>query len=705
MSQQVLEAMLCFLRAELSQGPVLLVLEDLHWSDAATVQLVDGVLSELSESALLVVALARPEVKELFPQLWSRWLQEVSLRGLSQKASARLVQEVLGPRASSEVVGRLVEQAAGNALFLEELIRGVAEGRGEETPGTVMAMLQSRLQRLNAGPRRVLLAGAIFGRTFWTGGVRALVDEELSAGELERCLRELVELEVVERQALSRFPGGVEYRFRHELVRDAAYGLVPDGLKSINHRQAGAWLEQAGEQDALVLAGHYHLGQDRQKAVWFFTRAAKRLVERQELQGAQRCLRVALTCEPQGELLVELQALETVTCFWAEDFGRAYELGMRVHPQLRPGSPAWAEVMGATILVGVQGGWSAELLSLRKSLLSTTPEPEAMPAYVQAASFLACRHTWSGQVAEAAEVLERMDEVCSGSARQNGITRGWLYCAHGFFEHYHQARPWRSRSWAEQGTRAFLEVSSRSDMTATQALVALTLAALGEVPRAVEVMREGVANALRAGLAYPLHYVEMHLVMVLVSSPEPAHHEEARQLALRAVETEKVNVARLGTAHMALAQLAQLTGQLAEAEARARTACEVLEGLPPYRVLAHTTLSTVLRTLQRVAEARAEAERGVRAMERMGGAGVLSVGTWLTLAEACFAQQDRSEGERALREALRCLHLRAGDIPEPAARERFLSQVPEHARVQELAREQWGEAAATSWASRTGTSP
>jgi serine/threonine protein kinase/tetratricopeptide (TPR) repeat protein len=701
MGQQVQRAMVSLLRAELSQGPVLLVLEDLHWSDEPTVQLVDKVLGELAESPLLVLALARPEVKELFPQLWPRWLQEVQLRGLSQKASARLVQEALGPRATAPVVARLVEQAAGNALFLEELIRGVAEGRGEEAPGTVLAMLQSRLQRLEAGPRRVLLAGAIFGRTFWASGVKALVEEELPALDVEQCLRQVAELEVVERQRHSRFPGETEYRFRHALVRDAAYSLVPDGLKPISHRQAGAWLEQAGEQDPLVLAEHYQLGQDTQKAAWFFTRAAERLVERQSFHEAQRCLRAALACEPRGQLLAELRAVEVVTSFWAEDFAHAYAVGSQVRPGLRPGSTAWSRVMGALILMGTQG----DLLSLRELFLAATPDAGAMTSYGQSAGFLACMHTWAGQPALAAEVLEHMDREYSGVAELDGITRGWLCCARGFLEHYYQARPWHSWRWAERGTQGFLEVGSVLNTTATQTLEGLTLVGLGEVPRAVEVMHEGLEHARRAGLVYPIHYAQMHLSLVLVSSAEPAHHEEARQLAEQALETERMNLVRLGLAHLTLARLSELQGRLPEAEARARKACEVLKRFVPYRLMAHVTLSTLLRAQQRVVEARAEAERGVETLQQMGGAGVMSVGAWLALAEACFAQEDSGEGEQALREALRCLHLRADDIPEKAARECFLSQVPENARVRELARERWGSAEATSWASRTGTAP
>jgi tetratricopeptide (TPR) repeat protein len=690
MRQQAMRATVCFLRAELAQGPVLLVLEDLHWSDAPTVQLVDEVLSALAESPLVVVALARPEVKELFPRLWPRWLQEVPLRGLSHKASSRLVQEVLGSQTSPSVVARLVELAAGNALFLEELIRGVAEGHGEKTPGTVLAMLQSRLQRLEVGLRRVLLAGSIFGRAFSLGGVKALVDDEMPTEELERCLQQVTDLEVVERQANSHSPEKMEYRFRHALVRDAAYSLVPDKLKPMAHRRAGAYLEQAGEQEPLVLAEHYQLGHDPQKAAWFFTRAAERLVERLDLHGAQRCLKAALACEPKGELLVALRSVEMVTSFWMEDFEHAYAVGSQVRSELRPGSNAWGRVMGALMLMGGQSGRLEDLMFLRQLFLSTPPSPDAGTFYIQAASFLASVHSWCGQRAEAAVVLAQIDRVGSAMARWEGVALGWSCCAHGFFEHFYQARPWRSHTLAERGSQAFLEVNSEGNVTSTQTLNGLALAALGDVPQAVKVMHEGLEHALRAGLLNPLKYTTMNLSLVLASSSEPAHHEEARQLALHTVSTEKMNLLNLGIAHLVLAKLASLQGQLSEAETQARKACEVLATFGPYRLMARNTLSSVLLAQHHLEEARAEAEQGVQALEQLGSAGALSVGTWLALAEVCFAQADTAAGEHSLREAVRCVRLRAEDVPEGAPRERFLSQVPENARALQLARERWG---------------
>lgn len=183
----------------------------------------------------------------------------------------------------------------------------------------------------------------------------------------------------------------------------------------------------------------------------------------------------------------------------------------------------------------------------------------------------------------------------------------------------------------------------------------------------------------------------VYMLLVLASSTEPAHHEEARELALQTLETEKMNVMRLGLAHVALAMLAASQARPAEAEAEARKASELLAMFAPYRLMARSTLSAALLAQKRVEEAPAVAEDAVRTLEQLGGSGAMSVGTWLSLAEACLAQQDTAAGEHALREALRCMRLRAEEIPETAARECFLRQVPENSRARQLARAQWGD--------------
>lgn len=148
-------AALDWLAAECAAAPVLLVLDDLQWGDELTVSVVDEALRGQAGVPLFVLALARPEVHQRFPKLWKgHKVQEILLKGLSKKACERLIHQVLGKDLSAEAVAYVVEQSAGNALFLEELIRSLAEGKVGEQPETVVAMLQARIGRLRTTARR-----------------------------------------------------------------------------------------------------------------------------------------------------------------------------------------------------------------------------------------------------------------------------------------------------------------------------------------------------------------------------------------------------------------------------------------------------------------------------------------------------------------------------------------------------------------------
>ncbi|WP_437681891.1 ATP-binding protein [Sorangium sp. So ce131] len=164
MADQVRAALLEFIDAACERAPVLVLLEDLHWGDQITVQLLDAALRDLRERPLLVLALARPEVRKVSPKLWGdRRLHEMRLRELSRRASERLARHVLGERAHAEVIERIVRLSEGNAFYLEELIRWTAEGKGSNMPETVVAMVESRLGALDEAARRLLRAASVFG--------------------------------------------------------------------------------------------------------------------------------------------------------------------------------------------------------------------------------------------------------------------------------------------------------------------------------------------------------------------------------------------------------------------------------------------------------------------------------------------------------------------------------------------------------------
>src|SRR5262249_14358750 len=207
------------------------------------------------------------------------------------------------PRA---LLDRVIEQSAGNALFLEEMIRALAEGKGEEQPETVVAMLQARMGRLAAGPRRALQAASVFGQTFWSGGVARIL--AAAPADVTGWLSALVEAELVQPSPGSRLHGEKEYVFRHALVRDAAYGLLRESDVATGHLLAGAFLEAAGEHEAAVVAEHLERGGDREKAATLYLRAAEESLQRSDYAGARKVCDRGFACAPEGELLGELKS-------------------------------------------------------------------------------------------------------------------------------------------------------------------------------------------------------------------------------------------------------------------------------------------------------------------------------------------------------------------------------------------------------------
>jgi len=148
MGDQIRRAFDELVRAETQAGPLLLVLEDLHWGDAPTISVIDTALRNLRDRPLFVLAMARPEVDEKLPELWAdRKPVRMQLRELGRHAAASLVRGLLSD-VEDDRLGLILERAGGNAFYLEELIRAEALGTGERAPDTVLAMVQARLEAL-----------------------------------------------------------------------------------------------------------------------------------------------------------------------------------------------------------------------------------------------------------------------------------------------------------------------------------------------------------------------------------------------------------------------------------------------------------------------------------------------------------------------------------------------------------------------------
>jgi hypothetical protein len=244
-----------WLKGELAQGPLLLVIEDLQWGDQLSVKAIDIALRDHRDAPLALLAFARPEVHSLFPHLWAeREIEEIRLGTLTKSAGEKLVQESVGDDLRAEDVAKIVEQADGDPFYIEELVRA-ARDQSDCVPDTLLAMLQARLEGLDPEARRVLRAASVFGTTFWKGAIRALLGGK---PEVDGQLVQLVNEGFVKKSARSHFPSDDEYQFCVPLVREAAYAMLTHGDRALGHDLAAHWLEGVGERDEAVITGHRH---------------------------------------------------------------------------------------------------------------------------------------------------------------------------------------------------------------------------------------------------------------------------------------------------------------------------------------------------------------------------------------------------------------------------------------------------------------
>jgi class 3 adenylate cyclase/tetratricopeptide (TPR) repeat protein len=250
------------LAAAAQDAPLVAVFDDIHWGEPTFLDLLEHVADLSRDAPLLLLCIARPELLDRRPGWGGGKLNATTLllEPLTATETDELLERLLGDEVAPNLRKRIRDAAEGNPLFVEEMAALVeASGDGDiSVPGTIQALLAARLDQLEPAERGVLERGAIEGRVFHRGAVQALAPEE---SHMERRLNGLVRKELV-RPDKPQLPGEDAYRFRHLLIRDAAYEALPKAERAELHERFAAWLEQHGQ--ALVELDEvvgYHLEQ------------------------------------------------------------------------------------------------------------------------------------------------------------------------------------------------------------------------------------------------------------------------------------------------------------------------------------------------------------------------------------------------------------------------------------------------------------
>jgi class 3 adenylate cyclase/tetratricopeptide (TPR) repeat protein len=246
-------------------GPLVVYFDDLQWAEPTFLDLVEHVADWSRGASIFLLCAARPDLLDLRPAWGGGKLNAASLllESLSADDSALLVGELLEEiELDAAMRARIVAAAEGNPLFVEEMVAMVREDGVDveiAVPPTIHALLQARLDRLGGDERTVIERGAVEGKIFHRGAVLELAPEPIRAGVGTHLLA-LVRKELI-RPDQTAVPGDDAFRFRHLLIRDAAYESVPKETRAALHEQFAAWLDahvHLVEQDEI--AG-YHLEQ------------------------------------------------------------------------------------------------------------------------------------------------------------------------------------------------------------------------------------------------------------------------------------------------------------------------------------------------------------------------------------------------------------------------------------------------------------
>jgi class 3 adenylate cyclase/predicted ATPase len=235
--------------------PLIVGIDELQWAEPAFLDLIEYLGGWSRGAPMLVLCLSRPELLEKRPS----WDVTLSLEPLSEHEAEELVEVMGGDGALDEAErARITAAAEGNPLFLEQLLALKVEvGAREVIPPSIHALLVSRLDALEPEERRVLEQASVIGREFSRGAIGTLAGGDVSATLLSLVRKDLVEPDL----ALFSWDDG--FRFRHILIRDAAYLGLAKETRADLHEGYAAWLqenaaERVGQFDEIL---GYHLEQ------------------------------------------------------------------------------------------------------------------------------------------------------------------------------------------------------------------------------------------------------------------------------------------------------------------------------------------------------------------------------------------------------------------------------------------------------------
>jgi predicted ATPase/class 3 adenylate cyclase len=646
-SEETFWAVRRFFEALARTGPLVVVLDDLHWADPTFLDLIEHVAKFSRDFPILLVCIARPELLDKRPGWAGEKLNatSISLEPLTEAYCRELITNILdGAPLPPAAEARIASAADGNPLFAEEFVAMLVEEallrrEGDQwvaasnlaelpIPSTIQALLAVRLEGLPADERSILMTAAVEGSVFHFGAIRELrptLDAPLEEGLMALVRRDLI------RPDTPDFAGDQAFRFRHGLIRDAAYRALPKNARADLHERCAAWLElKAGDRlrEFEEIVG-YHLEQAFQyraalgppdsRARLLAARASDRL----EAAGRRALVR--------GDLPAAISLLERVS---------------RLLPTADPRRIALLVDLGAAL---IERGRLAEAVPvLDEAGRLAAPNDQRLTSHVLIQrQFLRSLHGEEGALGDAARATAHAIPVFERHGDDLGLCRArrleaWLL--------WNDARAEAAAgAWERAATHA-RRIGDRHEHHEILTWIASSLwygpTAAPEGIRRCEAMREEVRESPESEAAILRHLACLHAIV--------GQFAVAREL----INKSNATYAELGlTLHLAsseehVAIVELLAGKPAAAETSLRAAYRTLEemGERAFRSTIASTLALVILEQGRSEEA----EALVEVSARLAATGdLLTQIRWRRVRARALASRADIQGAEALaREAL-----------------------------------------------------
>lgn len=599
---RAMEYMLEYFQAAAQQQPVVFILDDIHWADDSTLEILLNLGQLLINQPLLIVCAARPALYERRP-LWDEALpfsHRLELPPLTPQDSLDLADDILqrldDPSPALRQV--LVKNADGNPFFIEELVKMLIDERviqvgppgldsldentwsldpsrltGMHLPTTITGILQARFDSLPAEERLVLQWASIVGRTFWDGAL-AYLSEQTTRGDqptaaepavqpIRDTLDSLCRREIIFRQPVSRFENAQEYTFKHTLMRDAVYYTILKRLRRSYHALVADWLIQHHSSGDSAITGliaeHLEQAERVKQALLYLRKAGEQAAAQYANLEAIGYLTRAIHLTPQADTTTRLELLllrESIYALQADRLAQEKDLvEMQYLADILKDDCRTAEVL-------LRRARHAQQTSNYATAITWARQAARLAQSCSSSQIRAAAHLEQGRAlyrkADYAEAATQLEQALLLAADQPPVAAEILQTL--VTVHLHQGKQVASQRYLEQALQLVRQSGDRQTEGNVLVSVGATLNDRGSYAQAQHYLNQALAVFREIG---DRHGQAVALQQLGLATDKQHHYDRARQFYLQALAIYHTSDDRMGVAWMsdAIGSLLQYQGQ------------------------------------------------------------------------------------------------------------------------------------------------